>query len=303
MIVSASYRTDIPAYYGAWFLRRLEAGEALVANPYGGRDTRVSLRRADVDGFVFWTRNLAPFGPAVDTLAGRGDPFYVQWTITAYPRALETGTLAAATAIDQIHDLARRFGPRAAVWRYDPIVVTSVTPPDWHRENFARLAAALRGACDDAVVSFVSRYRKTARNLDAAARRHGFSWRDPPLAEKTELIADLASAAAARGMKLTLCTQPELVAVPAPATAEAARCIDAARLADIAQRPIAARTKGNRPGCLCAESRDIGAYNSCAQGCAYCYAVSSRPRAQAALQRHTPDQARLGNTGSIAGPS
>ncbi len=279
MIVSASYRTDIPAFYGDWFLRRLRAGYALVANPYGGADYRVSLARDAVDGFVFWTRNIGPFRPALDELARQGFPFFVQFTVTGYPRALEAATLDAEAAIAQLRALAERFGPRAAVWRYDPIVVTDMTPPAWHRANFAALARQLRGASDEAVLSFVQPYRKTRRNLAAAARERGFAWRDPPLAEKQALIGELSAIAAGNGMRLTLCTQPEL-------SGHAARCIDAARLADLAQTPIAGRAKGNRPGCLCAMSRDIGAYDSCAQGCAYCYAVADRERAQAALKAH-----------------
>ncbi len=60
VIVSASYRTDIPAFYARWFLARLEAGYARVANPYGGGSYEVSLRPGDVGGFVFWTRNMRP---------------------------------------------------------------------------------------------------------------------------------------------------------------------------------------------------------------------------------------------------
>lgn len=58
-------------------------------------------------------------------------------------------------------------------------------------------------------------------------------------------------------------------------------------------RPIRARQKGNRPGCLCAESRDIGAYDSCAQGCAYCYAVQDRDLAKRRLAAHRPDDPLL----------
>lgn len=289
MIVSASYRTDIPAQYGAWFLRRLEAGFATVANPYGGPPYRVSLAPGAAEGFVFWTRNAGPFLAALDEVRRRGFPFVVQFTITGYPRVLEPGTLEAAAAVAQLHAIARRFGPRAAVWRYDPIVVSDAAPAAWHRENFARLARALRGASDEAVVSFAAPYRKTARNLAAALGRAGLAWRDPPADEKRGLIADLAAIAGDAGLRPTLCTQPALL----PGAAEPARCIDAARLADVAGRAIRARTKGNRPGCLCAESRDIGAYDTCAQGCAYCYAVDSRARAQAALKAHDPARAGL----------
>lgn len=284
MIVSASYRTDIPAYYTRWFLARLAAGFCAVASPYGGPPHRVSLAPGAVSGFVFWTRNLGPLLAELARVAALA-PFSVQYTLTGYPRALEPGVLAPEAALGQLGALRRHWGIRAAVWRYDPVLVSSLTPPDWHRAHFAALAHALAGTVDEVVLSFVEPYRKTARALDAAARRHGFSWRDPAAAEKQALAAELAMIAAGHGMRLTLCTQPELLA---PGLAPA-RCIDAGRLADIAGRPLVARDKGNRPGCLCAESRDIGAYDSCAQGCAYCYAVASPTASRRRLKAHDPE--------------
>ncbi|MGO8920264.1 MAG: DUF1848 domain-containing protein [Stellaceae bacterium] len=284
MIISASYRTDIPAYYTHWLLARLAAGFCSVANPYGGPAYRVSLAPGAVSGFVFWTRNLGPLLPELAGVAALA-PFTVQYTLTGYPRALEPGVIAAEAALAQLGALRRRWGRRAAVWRYDPVLLSSLTPPDWHRAHFAALAEALAGVVDEVVLSFVEPYRKTARALDAAARRHGFSWRDPEAAEKQALAAELAAVAAGHGMRLTLCTQPALLASGlAPA-----RCIDAERLGDMAGRPVDAREKGNRPGCRCAESRDIGAYDSCAQGCAYCYAVASPAAARRRLKAHDRD--------------
>lgn len=289
MIVSASYRTDIPALYADWFAGRLAAGHARVASPYGGPPYRVSLRPGAVDGFVLWTRNIGPLSARLPEVAAVA-PFAVQFTVTGYPRALEPGVIDSGAAVGQIRDLARVWGPRAAVWRYDPVVETSLTPADWHRRNFAALAAALAGAVDEVVVSFAQIYAKTRRNLDAAARRHGFSWSDPSDAEKRALLRDLAAIAASQGMRMTVCTQPDSVV----AGTEPARCIDAARLSDIAGRRITARVKGNRPGCLCHESRDIGAYDSCPQGCVYCYAVSSRAAAKRFLAGHDPACESLG---------
>lgn len=292
MIVSASYRTDIPAFYAAWLLRRLSAGWCRVANPYGGASYDVSLRPGDVDGFVLWTRNLRPLLDDLDVVR-RVAPFVVQFTVTGYPRALESSVIATDEAIGQLRAVRRRWGPRAAVWRYDPIVFADHLPGELdaaaHRANFAALARALAGTVDEVVLSVVHPYRKTRRNLDRAAARHDFAWRDPPADEKRALLQDLAGLAHERGIAATLCSQPDLLG---PGLGEAS-CVDAARLADIGQRPLAVRESGNRPGCRCALSRDIGAYDTCPHGCVYCYAVGERDRAAAAFRRHDPDAAGL----------
>lgn len=278
MIVSASYRTDIPAYHARWFMARLAAGFCEVRNPYGGGMARVSLQPGDVEAIAFWTRNMAPLLPQLDDVRARF-PFTVSFTVTGYPRALEAATLPAERAIEQIRDLADRFGPRAVVWRYDPVVLSELTPAQWHRANFERLARALRGLVDEVVLSFLQPYRKSARNLDAAAREHGFRWFDPSAAEKQALLMELSGIARAHDIVPHLCAQPEL----AGEGLMPARCIDVQRLSDVAGHDIVATEKGNRPGCACAAARDIGAYDTCAQGCAYCYAVSSPRAAQRRL--------------------
>lgn len=289
MILSASYRTDIPAFYAQWFANRFRAGFAMVANPYGGAPSRVALRQG-VDGYVFWTRNARPFAGALESVRAAGLPFVVQYTVTANPRALERSVIAPEHAVADIRALAAAHGPRAVVWRYDPIVASDLTPPEFHRATFARLADALAGAVDEVVISFAQVYRKTARNMAAAARAHGFAWTDPDDAAKRALAAELAELAAARGLRPSVCSQAEYtVAGCAPAA-----CIDARRLEDVAAgwgmpRAIAARVKGNRPGCRCFESRDIGAYDSCPHGCAYCYAVGSPALAKRRFAGHDPD--------------
>lgn len=270
MIISASYRSDIPAFHGEWFLAALAAGRVAVANPYNHRSSIVDLRPEAVDGYVFWTRNARPFMRALGAVAAQGRPFVVHYTIIGYPRTIDANVVAPALAIASAREIARLHGPRRVVWRYDPILLTPHTETDWHRANFARLADALAGIADEVVISFAQLYAKSARNL-AKAR---IAWREPDLAERAELVAVLREQAAMRGMVLSLCTQPGLDAAPA------ARCIDAARLGAIAGRPVSAPTRGNRPGCLCAESRDIGAYESCVHGCRYCYAVADHDLVQ-----------------------
>ena len=286
MIVSASYRTDIPAFYAEWFRRRFAVGHALVVNPYGGKDSRVSLRDG-VDGFVFWTRNIGPFLPALAEVRQAGLPFVIQYTITAYPRSLETSVISAERSLALIAEVAARYGPRAVVWRYDPVIVSSETPADFHRDTFARLATALSGKVDEVVISFATLYAKTVRNLNRAATAHGFTWADPPDEDKRNLAAELAAIAAAHGLRLTICCQEGLGLA-------GAACVDARRLEDVAAgwdlaRTVKAKRKGNRPFCLCHESRDIGAYESCPHGCVFCYAVTSPALAKRHFHRHDPD--------------
>ncbi len=284
MIVSASYKTDIPAFYGAWFMNRLAAGFCRVVNPWGGQRHEVRLDPGAVDGFVFWTRNAAPFRGPLAELRRLGFPFVVQYTLTGYPRALESAVQGPATATETMRRLADDYGADAMAWRYDPILASSLTPPDFHLGNFERLARSLEGAVDEVVISFAHIYRKTRRNLMTAAKASGFDWHDPAAAEKRALTATLAEIARARGMALTVCAQNDYL----EGLAKAARCVDAARLSRVAGRPISAPEKGNRPDCRCHESRDIGAYDSCPHGCVYCYAVASRRRALARFKGHDP---------------
>jgi Domain of unknown function (DUF1848) len=284
LIVSASYRTDIPAFYGEWFRNRRRAGFARVRNPYGGPSSVVPLCRPDVDGFVFWTRNALPFLPALREVADDGLPFAVQFTITGYPRALDAATIAADRAVEQVRRITAEYGEGTVVWRYDPIVFSSITPADWHVANVSRLADALAGLVDEVVVSIVQLYRKTTRNLRGAACTSGFSWSDPTDAEKRRLLARLTIIAADRAIRLTLCDQ---AALRGDGIGEA-RCIDARRLSRHGGRSIAAPLNAHRPTCGCYASRDIGDYDSCPQGCAYCYAVTSRSAARTRLARHDP---------------
>lgn len=283
MIISASYKTDIPAFYADWFLTRLRQGYCRMTNPWGGQTYEIPLGPGDVDGFVLWTRNIGPLAAHLAEVAATA-PFYVQYTVTGYPRALETSTVPAARAIAAIRRLRDAFGPRAVVWRYDPILLTDLTPMDWHRANFARLAEGLAGAVDEVTISFAHPYRKTRRNLDAAAADAGFAWYDPDADAKRTLATELAAIARDAGMALSVCAQADYV----PTGSALARCIDAARLGDIAGATVAAPVKGNRPDCLCHASRDIGAYDTCPHGCRYCYAVNAPEVAKRRFAAHDP---------------
>lgn len=290
MIISASYKTDIPTFYGEWFMNRLRAGYCKMVNPYGRQVYRIDLTPESVDGFVFWTKNIGPFLRYLPEIRKRGNPFIVQHTINGYPRELEDRVINYAQTIEHLQRLAGDFGSDVAVWRYDPIVISSLTPLDWHRQNFAGLAKGLAGTTDEVVVSFAQIYKKTRRNMDWAAREYGFDWSEH---EKTldeevrNLISDLARIAQSYGMQLRICSQKKYLI---PSIVEEARCVDADRLEKVAHKPIVgkAKQKGNRKECGCFASKDIGEYDTCPHGCVYCYAVQNRDLALKRFKEHDP---------------
>jgi hypothetical protein len=291
MIISASYKTDIPAFYGPWFMRRLRAGYCKMVNPYGRQVYTVPLTPDAVDGFVFWTKNIGPFLKYLPEVQHLGYPFLVQHTITGYPRELESRVLEASQTVASLRGVAEAYGPSVAIWRYDPIMITSLTPPDWHRRNFATLACSLWGVTDEVVVSFAQIYKKTRRNLEQSARASGFSWSEHEAMQpeaRRALIVDLAGIAAEYGMQLTICSQKSL---HIPGVTQEARCVDAARLERVSGKTLLSKIKlkGNREECGCFASRDIGEYDTCPHGCVYCYAVLHRDLALSRYKTHDPD--------------
>ena len=172
MIISASYKTDIPTFYGEWFMNRLRAGYCKMVNPYNRRVIRVPLNREAVDGIVFWTKNVGPFcniWPRSKSAAIRS---LLQHTINGYPRELEQAVVNSSRAVENVRRVAEQFGPQICVWRYDTIINSSLTPREFHVESFARLAKSLAGATDEVVISFAHLYRKTLRNMEQAAKLH-----------------------------------------------------------------------------------------------------------------------------------
>ena len=284
MIISASYKTDIPTFYGPWFMERLRAGYCRVVNPYNSKTQTVVLKKDVVDGIVFWTKNVGPMMKYLPEISSMGFPFVIQHTITGYPKALETSVTDSAKAIASVRKIAEQFGHRCVVWRYDPILITNLTSVHWHVANFSRLAAEMSDLTDEVVVSFATFYQKTRRNLERAAEENSFTWSDLDRTQKAKILSEFVRIAASRQIQLTICAQPENL-IPG---AKEAHCIDAHRLISLGGSPIKSRIHGNRPGCACAEARDVGEYDTCPHGCVYCYAVRDRDLARRRHREHDP---------------
>ncbi len=285
MIISASYKTDIPTFYGTWFMNRLRAGYCKMVNAWNRKQVfRVSLEQSDVDGFVFWTKNLSPFVPHLREVRERGFPFVVQYTINGYPRTLEQAVVNSGRSVEHVRWLAEEFGPRVCVWRYDTIVISSLTPVDFHLKNFERLCGELAGATDEVVISFVQFYKKTLKNMAKAAKEFNFEWEDPPPEAKRDLAVRFVEIA-----RRTACGFPSapngITWFPAPPTPTA---LMRAGLKWLVADQSCAELRGGRKECGCFASRDIGEYDTCPHGCVYCYAVLNRELARRRSREHDP---------------
>ena len=291
MIISASRRTDIPAFYAGWFINRIRAGYCSVPNPFNPRQvSTVSLAVEDVAAIVFWTRNPRPLFPFLPELDARGYRYIVNFTLLNNPRLLDANCPDVKTSIDAFRRLSERIGSERVIWRYDPIVFSNLTDADFHRRTFEAIAKSLRGFTRRCIVSIVQVYRKSFRRLRAIADE-GLQLTELDETEVQELVRYLSEAAGSCAMEIFSCAQAkdytEFGVKPG-------KCIDGDYLARTFNIPLdIPKDPFQRPHCGCVSSKDIGMYDSCLYDCRYCYATSSHQRALENHRGHRPDSASL----------
>ncbi len=291
MIVSASRRTDIPAFYAKWFLNRVRAGWCLVPNPFNPNQTsRVSLSAPEVDAIVFWSRNPRPLLKKLALLDDSGLRYYFLFTLVGYPRAIEPGAPPLEQSLRTFQELSAQVGPERTIWRYDPIVLSELSGVDFHENNFRKIASELRGAARRCVISFVQPYRKARARMEAAAPGccDPIDFNRPRL---RALLGAISQIAAENRMQLFSCAMEQDFS---PFGITPSRCIDSRLISTLFDiRPTAAKDPCQRKECGCAASRDIGIYDTCLFGCTYCYATSSFQRAMENHSRHDPQNPSL----------
>jgi DNA repair photolyase len=244
----------------------------------------------DVAAFVFWTRNARPMLPDVLRLQEMGYAFYVQYTINGYPREIEHHSPEPEEAVATLRALSELVGPRRVVWRYDPIILSTVTPPEYHVERFSSLARQLQGAVRSAYVSFCDPYGKTRRHFSRMAQRFDWAFEFGTRSQHAEIAEQIADIASACGMQLYSCAEAGLE-VPG---VERGSCIDPVLLAEL--RPdldFHLRAAPTREGCGCVQAVDIGAFDTCVFGCEYCYANNSLEQARQRAAEHDPSDSIL----------
>jgi hypothetical protein len=295
MIISASRRTDIPAFYAEWFMNRIRAGYCAVPNPFNRQQVSyVSLKPEDVDVIVFWTRNPRPLFPDLTELDERGYRYYFQYTVMNNPRLIDPKSPPLEASLKTFGELADRIGPARVIWRYDPIVFSNTTGAQFHQQTYERIAQALRGYTCRSVISIVDVYGKARKRLGELAKQgvELLPCDGKPGGWFDDFMRTLVRIASENGMEIVSCAEDLDLR---PYGIRPGKCVDDEYIQKVFGLNVTdKKDPSQREACGCIVSKDIGMYDTCLYGCRYCYATTSFERAKTNHDiKHHPESPSL----------
>lgn len=282
MILSVSRRTDIPSFYSEWFMKRLKEGYVRTKNPFNPNQvSRIEVTPDVTDCIVFWTKDPLPMMDNLDILDAMGYCYYFQFTLTAYDRELERNLRDKAEIIDTFQKLSDRLGRERVMWRYDPIILNDEITQEYHQEYFEKLCSKLAAYTNSCTISFVDLYKRLTKQVKDNIIRE---IRNEEMLLIAKVFSDISKSF---GLELRACCEKTDFSTFG---IKPAACIDK----DIVERVCgykidSKKDKNQREGCGCVKSVDIGAYNTCRNGCIYCYANHSEVSIINNCSRHRPE--------------
>ncbi len=290
-IISVSRRTDIPAFYGDWFMNRLKEGFAGYVNPFGGQKYILSLKPEDVTCFVFWSKNYTPFLDNLKIIENMDYKFYFNYTITGLPNIFECNLVKKEISIDSLKKLSKLYTPKHINWRYDPIIISDITDYNYHIKNFEYLAKELEGYVERCYFSYAIQYGKVKRNFDKFQSENSLKIVEPDANLRIKLSNELVDIADNQGIKMLTCCGDNLLSKKIGK----AHCIDGKIIEELWYKTgFESNEKPTRKECGCTDSADIGTYDTCPHGCIYCYANMNKKVANIRYEHHDKDAAFLG---------
>lgn len=288
MILSVSRRTDIPNYYSDWFFNRIKAGFVYVRNPMNAHQvSKIDITPKVVDCIVFWTKNPQPMLDRLDELTSY--EYYFQFTLTGYGKDIERNVPHKKEKMLPIfQELSKKIGMKRVIWRYDPIIFTNRYTPEYHLKAFEQIATALRGYTEKCVISFVDVYAKNKKSMELL---------DSYEVDKIELLEfskKIAVIARNNGIAVGSCA--ERIDLD-ECGIEHNCCIDKNLIESIIGCKLKVdKDKNQRQECGCMESVEIGTYNTCKNGCKYCYANYSEESVEKSCSQYASESPILCGT-------
>lgn len=262
MIINTGGRTDTVNYYSDWLLKRFEEGYVYSRNPlFPNRITKYMLDPAVVDCVVFCSKNYRPILSRLHWITDRFNVF-CHYTITAYGKDIETNVPNIDESIATLVELSGKVGKKCMAWRYDPVFLTETYTIAKHLETFDYMASQITPYVSFCIFSFVEMYKQLGVYMPELI----------PLTvtDKSVLAEGMGHIAARYGLRLQTCGTLENYERYG---IYVSGCMTTTNLGEaLGCRFKKMAHKGTRIGCQCMPTHDIGAYNTCLNGCKYCYA-------------------------------
>ena len=277
MIISASRRTDIPAYYSDWLLNRIKEGFVCVRNPMNIHQvSKIRLGCDVIDCIVFWSKNPEPM---LDKLKFFNDyTYYFQFTLNPYEKDIEQNLPTKKAIIETFKKLADRIGPQKIIWRYDPILLNNRYTLTYHIDKFDEFANKLKNNTEKVTFSFIDFYKKIMENI----KLNGII--EITTEEKNIIAENFSKIANENNLLIDTCAEDIDLS---KYNIDHARCIDDRLITKIIGCKLKIdKDKNQRFECGCVGSIDIGEYNSCLNGCVYCYANYSKKTVEINYKNH-----------------
>lgn len=279
MILNTGARTDTVQYFSAWLLKRFEEGFVYARNPlFPNKVTRYELSPEKIDAVLFCSKNYAPIIPRIREITSKYRTYF-HYTITAYGKDIEPGVPPIEESVKTLAELSKIVGKEKIAWRYDPVLLTQKYTIERHAQTFRWLCEQLAPHIDRCIFSFVEIYKKLQMNMPELI----------PLSESdmNTLAEILGKTAKKFGIHIQTCgTNGDFsrfgIEKSGCATLEILGKANNCEFRKL-------KHKGLRAGCHCIESRDIGAYDTCLNGCKYCYANKNPQKAFENYKFHNPD--------------
>lgn len=259
MILFASGRTDIPAFYSNWFVNRVNAGFVDVRNPFNPRlVSRINF--SDVDLIMFCSKNPLPMIDKLDVIKV---PVLFHVTITPYGKEIEPNIPDKRLIIEGVKRLSLKLGTDNVVLRYDPIFLSDKYSIDYHIRTFDKLCKNLNGYVNKIIVSFMDEYKNVRKNKNILKYRV-FTKDD------YKMIGNAFSKSARdNGMVVQTCFEDEDLTEYGFVKGE---CLSHELAYILTGKKFKSSNVRKEKKCECVQMTDIGDYNSCLHMCKYCYA-------------------------------
>ena len=278
MILSASRRTDIPCFYSEWFMNRIKDGFFITRNPLNAAQiSRIAVTPDAVDCIVFWTKDAVNMLPRLSELDRLGYKYYFQFTLTPYGNDIERNLRPKKEIEDNFIFISRLIVKHLFIWLYYRFIIHDEVGIEFHEAQFARMCEKLSPFTDTVTISFVNMYAKLKTRLIR-----------PLIEDETARFACFfGRTAKEHGLRAVACCENDKLSDYGIGRAS---CIDKERIEAICGCALDIKPDRNqRQGCGCAESIDIGMYNTCVNGCVYCYANDNPVTAKRRFEAHNPE--------------